>query len=78
MFTLFDNIMLSSWFFMHLLVAFFFFLYISFIALIQQLPSSGLREQIIVSEDLMAIYEAGYSYMRRPGRSPSFDIFFHL
>lgn len=63
---------------MHLLVTFFFFLYITSIALIKKLASSGPREQIIVSEDLMAIYEAGYSYMRRPGRSPSFDIFFYL
>lgn len=64
MFTLDDDLFLSSWLFMHLLIAFFVLLYSSSIALMQLAISSALREQIILSEDLMTVNEAGYSHVR--------------
>lgn len=81
MLTLDDDLLFSSWLFMHLLVAFFVLLYrSSSIALMQlAISCSALGEQVILSEDLMAVDEASYSYMRRPSWPPSFvDIFFHL
>ena len=80
MVTLDDDLLLSSRLFMHLLIAFFVLLYSSSsIALMQLATSSVIREQVILSEDLMTVDESGYSHVCRPSWPPSLvDIFFHL
>ena len=74
MFT-FEDLLLSSWLFLHLLITLFFFLSSS----VPLMLLSSFGKQVILREDFMAVYEAGYGYMCTSSRSSSFvDIFFDL
>jgi hypothetical protein len=73
MFT-FGDLLLASWLFLHFLITFFILL----CSPVSLMLLSCFGQQVVLCEDFMGVYEAGYSYMGGPCRSSSFvDIFFH-
>lgn len=78
MFTLDDILLLPSWLFAHLLIAFFVFFAIH-IALMHLSTAVCLRLHLILTNDLMTVYEAGNRYMCTTCWPSSFaDILLHF